>query len=93
MENKNAIAMDLIAKMAIMQLSKETNESTDSILISFMKSNAGKMLYDDSTKLWWDGPFAVAEEYKQEKSETAENQKTTTVKPAQCAENSVQSVQ
>ena len=29
-----------------------------------MESNTAKMLYDDSTKLWWDGPSAIAEEYK-----------------------------
>ena len=66
MDNKNAIAMDLVAKMAVEQLAKEQNKNIEEVLISFMKSNTGRMVYDDSTKLWWDGPSAVAQEYKNE---------------------------
>ena len=66
MNNKNAIAMDLVAKMAVAQLAKEQNKNIEEILISFMKSNTGRMVYDDSTKLWWDGPSAVVQEYKNE---------------------------
>ena len=66
MNNKNAIAMDLVAKMAVEQLAKEQNKNIEKVLISFMKSNTGRMVYDDSTKLWWDGPSAVVQEYKNE---------------------------
>lgn len=66
MKNKNAIAMDLITKMAVEQLAKEQNKNIEEVLISFMESNTGRMVYDDSTKLWWDGPSAVAQEYKNE---------------------------
>ena len=50
--------------MAIEQISKETNKPAEEVLLNFMESNAAKRLYDDSTKLWWDGPSAVAEEFK-----------------------------
>ena len=66
MDNKNAIAMDFVAKMAVEQLAKEQNKNIEEVLISFMESNTGRMVYDDSTKLWWDGPSAVAQEYKNE---------------------------
>ena len=33
---------------------------------NFAKISAAKMLYDDSNKLWWDGPDATAEEFKRE---------------------------
>lgn len=66
MDNKNAIAMDLVAKMAVEQLANEQNKNIEEVLISFMKSNTGRMVYDDSTKLWWDGPSAVVQEYKNE---------------------------
>ena len=66
MDNKNAIAMNLVAKMAVEQLAKEQNKNIEEVLISFMESNTGRMVYDDSTKLWWDGPSAVAQEYKNE---------------------------
>lgn len=65
--DKTLFAMDLTAKMAIEQLAQETNQPQEKVLLDFMKSNTAKMLYDDSTKLWWDGPSAVAEEYKNQK--------------------------
>ena len=66
MDNKNAIAMDLVAKMAVEQLAKEQNKNIEEVFIAFMESNTGRMVYDDSTKLWWDGPLSVAQEYKNE---------------------------
>ena len=66
MDNKNVIAMDLVAKMAVEMISKEQNKNIEDVLISFMESNTGRMVYDDSTKLWWDGPLAVVKEYKTE---------------------------
>lgn len=65
-DNKLIFSMNMAAALSVEQLAKETGKSTDELLISFLKSNTGKMLYDDSTKLWWDGPAAVAQEYKAE---------------------------
>lgn len=62
--DKTLFAMDLTAMMAVEQLSAELNQSQEKVLLDFMESNTAKMLYDDSTKLWWDGPSATAEEYK-----------------------------
>lgn len=64
---KTVFSMDLTALMAVEQLAKETNQSMEKVLLDFMESNTAKMLYDDSTKLWWDGPSAVAEEFKNQK--------------------------
>lgn len=61
---KTVFSMDLTALMTVEQLAKETNQSIEKVLLDFMESNTAKMLYDDSTKLWWDGPSAIAEEYK-----------------------------
>ncbi|MCR4823456.1 MAG: hypothetical protein K5873_11365 [Treponema sp.] len=69
MENKITAAMDLTVEMTVSLLSEELNKSKDEILIDFMKSNTCKMLYNDKCKLWWDGPAAIAEEYKAEMSE------------------------
>ena len=66
--DKTLFAMDLTAKMAVEQIAQETNQSLEKVLLDFMKSNTAKMLYDDATKLWWDGPSAVAEEYKSQKN-------------------------
>ena len=62
--DKTLFAMDLTAMMAVEQLSAEINQSQEKVLLDFMESNTAKMLYDDSTKLWWDSPSATAEEYK-----------------------------
>ncbi len=67
-KDKTLFAMDLAAVMAVEELANEEKKSTDEVLLSFMESNTGKMLYDDSVKLWWDGPTVVAEEFKKEMS-------------------------
>ena len=63
--DKILFSMDLTAMMAVEQLSQETNQPQEKVLLDFMESNAAKMLYDDSTKLWWDGPCATAQEFLQ----------------------------
>ena len=65
--DKTLFAMDLTAKMTVEQLAQETKKPQEELLLEFMKSDTAKMLYDDSTKLWWDGPSAVAEEFKKQK--------------------------
>ena len=64
--DKTLFAMDLTALMTVEQLSKETNQPLEKSLLDFMESNTAKMLYDDSTKLWWDGPSATGEEFKKQ---------------------------
>lgn len=65
-DEKINFSMDLTTLMAVEQLSKEQNKNTEEVLISFMESNTGRMIYDDSTKFWWDGPVAAVQEYKSE---------------------------
>ena len=67
LSDKILFAMDLDAQMAVEELAKDLNQPQEKVLLDFMESNTAKMLYDDSTKLWWDGPSAIAEEYKKEK--------------------------
>ena len=64
--DKILFSMDLVALMAIEEIAEREHKSKEDILISFMESNTAKMLYNDSTKLWWDGPAATAEEYEKE---------------------------
>ena len=66
-DDKTLFAMDLTAMMAVEQLSQENKQPQEKVLLDFMESNTAKMLYDDSTKLWWDGPSAAAEDFKNEK--------------------------
>ena len=65
--DKTLFALDSTAKMAVEQHAQETKLPQEELLLEFMKSNTAKMLYDDSTKLWWDGPSAVVEEFNSQK--------------------------
>ena len=66
--DKTLFAMDLTALMAVEKIAKESQRSQEDVLVDFMESNTAKMLYDDSNKLWWDGPDATAEEFEHEKA-------------------------
>lgn len=66
MDEKINFSMNLTTLMAVEQIAKEQHKDIEEVLISFMESNTCRMVYDDSTKLWWDGPVAVVQEYKTE---------------------------
>ena len=38
----------------------------EEVLLDFMQSEMAEKLYDDSLKLWWDGPDALRERYEKE---------------------------
>jgi hypothetical protein len=61
-------AMDLTAMMAVSEIAGETGKTPAEVLVAFMNSRTGKMLYNDSTKAWWDGPSAIADSYLKEKN-------------------------
>lgn len=66
--DKTQFAMDLTAMMAVEKIAEDLQRPQEDVLVDFMKSNTAKMLYDDSNKLWWDGPDAIAEEFERENS-------------------------
>ena len=66
LKEKTLFAMDLTILMAVEDLAQETGQSTEDLLLSLMASETGRCVYDDSLKLWWDGPDAVVERYKRE---------------------------
>lgn len=61
MNEKILAAMDLSVAMAAEEISKKKNISLSSALLSLMESNTGKMIYNDSTKLWTEGPSSIAD--------------------------------
>lgn len=66
--DKTLFAMDLTALMAVEKIAKDLQKPQEDVLVDFMESNTAKMLYDDSNKLWWDGPDATAEEFERERT-------------------------
>ena len=63
-KEKTLFAMDMLTMLTVEELSKQFDKTFEEMLLEFMKSNIAKMLYDDSTKLWWDGPSSIAEDFK-----------------------------
>lgn len=64
---KNAI--DLVVTMVVDELSDDLQTEPAEMLVKFLSSDTGKLLYDEESKLWWDGPSAIAEMFKKEISD------------------------
>lgn len=58
--------MDLLATMTASEIAADLGISATQALSSFLASRTAQNLYDEQTKLWWDGPSAIAELYRQE---------------------------
>ena len=61
---KNAI--DLLITMTVDELSEEMNLKPTELLPRFLLSRTGKLLYKESSKLWWSGPSDIAEMFRKE---------------------------
>lgn len=61
---KNAI--DLMVTMIIDELSEDLQLPANELLPEFVISKTGKLLYDESSKLWWSGPSDIAQMFKSE---------------------------
>lgn len=61
---KNAI--DLLITMVVDELSEEMNLNPAELLPQFVTSRTGKLLYEESSKLWWSGPSDIAEMFRTE---------------------------
>lgn len=59
-------AMDLNTTMAVTEIAEDMGIPVSEALAGFLSSNTGKLLYDEASKLWWDGPSAIAEAYERE---------------------------
>ena len=65
-KDKTVLAMNLVTMMIVKDIAEETGRPVEEILLDFMQSEMAEKLYDDSLKLWWDGPDAFRERYKKE---------------------------
>ena len=67
MNNEQKVfAMNIVAELLVEDIAKETRRPREEVLLKFMQSEMAEKLYDDSLKLWWDGPDAFRERYKKE---------------------------
>jgi hypothetical protein len=67
-EKENA-AIDMNISMAVDDLSEILHKPVEEILPQFLQSRTCAILYDQESKLWWDGPSAIVELYLEELNE------------------------
>lgn len=58
--------IDMLITMVVEELAEDLGKDTKDVLADFCVSKTGKALYDESTKLWWNGPSYIADIYKKE---------------------------
>ncbi|WP_075721686.1 hypothetical protein [Roseburia sp. 499] len=58
--------IDLLIAMAVEEIAEDTGRDSKEVLTDFILSKTGKALYDESTKLWCNGPSYIAEVYMEE---------------------------
>ena len=64
-EKENA-AIDMIISMVVEDLSEALHIPVEEMLPKFLQSETCAMLYNRESKLWWDGPAAIAALYLEE---------------------------
>lgn len=65
-DEQKKYAIDLMVTLVMEELLGETDEDPAKVLSEFISSATGRLLYDESSKLWWNGPAYIAEMYKRE---------------------------
>lgn len=58
--------IDLLIAMVVEEIAEDTGRDSKEVLTDFILSKTGKALYDESTKLWCNGPSYIAEVYMEE---------------------------
>ena len=65
-KEQKVFAMNIVAELLVEDIAEETGRPMEEVLLDFMQSEMAEKLYDDSLKLWWDGPDAFRERYEKE---------------------------
>ncbi len=68
-EEKNQNAIDMVIALTVEELARDENCDSVRLMPKFLASKTAKMLYDESTKLWWNGPSDIAEMFRAEPCE------------------------
>jgi hypothetical protein len=65
-EEQKKYAVDAMVALVVEELVCDLKQDTTEILRDFVSSKTGALLYDESSKLWWNGPSYIADMYKRE---------------------------
>ena len=66
-DEQRKYAIDLTATLTVEEIAEECGVNPSQVLHDFVASATGQLLYDESSKLWWNGPLYIAEMYRREK--------------------------
>ncbi|MBQ7372674.1 MAG: hypothetical protein IJW67_12485 [Blautia sp.] len=61
-------AIDMVISLVVNEISAEDHVDASIVMSEFLASQTARMLYDEKTKLWWDGPSDIVERYREEKN-------------------------
>ena len=65
-KERNNNSIDMAITLTVDELAAESGEDASKVLSDFMMSGTAHLLYDEESKLWWDGPSAIAQMYREE---------------------------
>ena len=65
-EDQKKFAVDVMVTLVVEELANDLQCDPTILLKDFVASRTGALLYDESSKLWWNGPAYIADMYKKE---------------------------
>ena len=65
-EEQKKFAVDAMVTLVVEELADDLNIPPTIMLKDFVASKTGALLYDESSKLWWNGSSYIADMYKKE---------------------------
>ena len=65
-EEQKKFAVDAMVALVVEELADDLKLNSTAALKEFVASKTGALLYDESSKLWWNGPSYIADMYKKE---------------------------
>lgn len=65
-KEKKDFTIDLLISMVVEEIAEEAGKDSKEVLGDFLCSKTGKVLYDEETRLWCNGPSYIAELYMDE---------------------------
>lgn len=68
-EEQKKFAVDAMVTLVVEELVNDLKLDPTTILKDFVASKTGALLYDESSKFWWNGSSYIADMYKKEKSD------------------------
>ena len=66
-DEQKKYAIDLLVTMVAEELAEKQKVDAAKALSEFIASETGKLLYDEESKLWWNGPSYIVDMYLKEK--------------------------